>query len=64
MPSGSCGLATIFQNAALLCAPERYREALQSDLSEPARSVVVQQYQGVKCNHDEIGRLRDATKVL
>lgn len=40
-------------------AVERYREALQQPLPAAVRSIVEQQFAGVKRNHDEIRRLRE-----
>lgn len=44
-------------------ALETYREAMKEDLTPEARTLVDQQYQGVKRNHDEVRRRRDELKV-
>ncbi|WP_418317002.1 PA2169 family four-helix-bundle protein [Piscinibacter sakaiensis] len=45
-------------------ALETYRDALKDDhLTPEARTLVDQQYQGVKRNHDEVRRRRDELKV-
>lgn len=44
-------------------ALESYRDALKQDLTASIRSMVEQQYSGVKRNHDVIRRLRDAAKM-
>ena len=43
-------------------AVARYRKALAKNLPSDVRTMVEQQAQGVKRNHDEIKRLRDAVK--
>lgn len=40
-------------------ALQRYEQALQAGLPEPARGVVVSQYEGARRNHDQVRALRD-----
>ena len=40
-----------------------YQQALTEPLPEHIRALVQQQYQGVKRNHDEVRRLRDAAQA-
>ncbi|NRF68197.1 PA2169 family four-helix-bundle protein [Aquincola sp. S2] len=62
---------TDFDNEAILeecergedLAVNRYRKALQEDLPEDVRALVLRQSEGVKRNHDQIKRLRDEARA-
>jgi uncharacterized protein (TIGR02284 family) len=45
-------------------AMQRYREALQTNLPEPERTLVTQQFEGVKRNHAQVRALRDQERAL
>jgi uncharacterized protein (TIGR02284 family) len=40
-----------------------YHDALEQSLPPPIRNLVEHQYEGVKRNHDQIHRMRDALKA-
>ncbi len=44
-------------------ALERYRRALENDLPEPERTLVMRQLEGVQRNHAEVRALRDQERV-
>lgn len=45
-------------------AMKRYREALQTSLPEPERTLVEQQFEGVKRNHAQVRALRDQQRAM